>query len=153
MKTNEIVLFFCLLPVHLINGQNNLETMSKCPFNHENPEQNLGGSGSELVLTKTTTTNQDWWPNQLNLSVLRQQSSLSNPMGETFDYHTAFSSLDYKALKADIQKVLTDSKDWWLQILEITDLCLFVWLGIVQELIGQAMVAEELQKGNSVLLP
>ncbi len=113
MKTNEIVLFFCLLPVHLINGQNNLETMSKCPFNHENPEQNLGGSGSERLLTKSITTNQDWWPNQLNLSVLRQQSSLSNPMGETFDYHTAFSSLDYKALKTDIQKVLTDSKEWW----------------------------------------
>lgn len=113
MKTNEIILFFCLLPVHLINGQNNLETMSKCPFNHENPEQNPGGSGSEQHLTKSTTTNQDWWPNQLNLSVLRQQSSLSNPMGETFDYHTAFSSLDYKALKADIQKVLTDSQDWW----------------------------------------
>ena len=87
--------------------------MSKCPFNHENPEQNPGGSGSELHLTKSTTTNLDWWPNQLNLSVLRQQSPLSNPMGETFDYQTAFSSLDYKALKADIQKVLTDSKDWW----------------------------------------
>lgn len=113
MKTNEIILFFCLLPVHLINGQNNLETMSKCPFNHENPEQNPGGSGSELHLTKSTTTNLDWWPNQLNLSVLRQQSPLSNPMGETFDYHVAFSSLDYQALKADIQKVLTDSQDWW----------------------------------------
>jgi catalase-peroxidase len=113
MKTNKFILFFCLLLVQLINGQNNLETMSKCPFNHENPEQNLGGSGSESHLIKSTTSDQDWWPNQLNLSVLRQQSPLSNPMGETFDYHTAFSSLDYKELKADIQKVLTDSQEWW----------------------------------------
>lgn len=113
MKTNKIVLSFCLLLVQTINGQNNLETMSKCPFNHENPEQNMGGSGSAPSLPTTSPTNKDWWPNQLDLSVLRQQSPLSNPMGETFDYRSAFLSLDYNALKADIQKVLTDSKDWW----------------------------------------
>ena len=57
--------------------------------------------------------NQDWWPNQLDLSVLRQHSDLSNPMGEDFDYEAAFNSLDYYALKEDIKKRLTESKDWW----------------------------------------
>jgi len=57
--------------------------------------------------------NQDWWPNQLDLSVLRQHSDLSNPMGEDFDYEAAFNSLDYYALKEDIKKTLTESKDWW----------------------------------------
>jgi len=57
--------------------------------------------------------NQDWWPNQLDLSVLRQYSNLSNPMGEDFDYEAAFNSLDYYALKEDIKKALTESKDWW----------------------------------------
>ena len=55
----------------------------------------------------------DWWPNKLDLSVLRQHSELSNPMGEEFDYEAAFNSLDYFALKEDIKKALTDSKDWW----------------------------------------
>jgi len=57
--------------------------------------------------------NQDWWPNQLDLSVLRQYSNLSNPMGEDFDYEAAFNNLDYYALKEDIKKALTESKDWW----------------------------------------
>lgn len=59
------------------------------------------------------TANSDWWPNQLNLSILRQNSSLSNPMEEDFNYIEAFNSLDYEALKADIRKVLTESQDWW----------------------------------------
>lgn len=59
------------------------------------------------------TTNRDWWPNQLDLSVLRQHSELSNPMGENFNYAKAFGSLDYNALKEDIRKVLTDSQEWW----------------------------------------
>lgn len=59
------------------------------------------------------TANSDWWPNQLNLSILRQNSSLSNPMEEDFNYIEAFNSLDYDALKEDIRKVLTESQDWW----------------------------------------
>lgn len=55
----------------------------------------------------------DWWPNQLDLSILRQNSPKSNPMGNDFNYQDAFKSLDYFALKRDIQKLLTDSKDWW----------------------------------------
>lgn len=59
------------------------------------------------------TSNSDWWPNQLNLSILRQNSSLSNPMEEDFSYIEEFNSLDYEALKEDIRTVLTDSQDWW----------------------------------------
>ncbi|PIB37186.1 catalase/peroxidase HPI [Reichenbachiella sp. 5M10] len=59
------------------------------------------------------TSNSEWWPNQLNLSILRQHSTLSNPMGEEFDYIEEFNSLDYEALKEDIRVVLTDSQDWW----------------------------------------
>lgn len=59
------------------------------------------------------TTNEDWWPNRLDLSVLRQHSNLSDPMGENFNYLSAFNSLDYFALKEDIRKTLTASQDWW----------------------------------------
>ncbi|UII35136.1 catalase/peroxidase HPI [Fulvivirga ulvae] len=58
-------------------------------------------------------SNSDWWPNQLNLSILRQNSSLSDPMEEDFNYIEAFNSLPYDSVKSDIRKVLTDSQDWW----------------------------------------
>lgn len=58
-------------------------------------------------------TNRDWWPNALNLDVLRQNSEKANPMGAEFDYLKEFKTLDYAGLKKDIEKVLTDSKDWW----------------------------------------
>ena len=57
--------------------------------------------------------NKDWWPNQLDLGVLREQSSLTTPMGDDFDYKKAFNSLDYDALKSDIKDLMTESKDWW----------------------------------------
>lgn len=59
------------------------------------------------------TTNKDWWPNQLNLDLLRQNSSLSDPMGAEFNYRKAFNKLDYAALKKDIAQVLTQSQPWW----------------------------------------
>ncbi|MGM0944520.1 MAG: catalase/peroxidase HPI [Bacteroidota bacterium] len=59
------------------------------------------------------TSNTEWWPNQLNLQLLRQNSELSNPMGPDFNYIEEFKSLDYQALKKDIEAVLTDSQDWW----------------------------------------
>jgi catalase-peroxidase len=58
-------------------------------------------------------SNRDWWPNQLNLKMLHQNSSLSTPMGEAFDYAKAFKALDMKALKKDLKKLMTDSQDWW----------------------------------------
>ncbi|WP_095100237.1 catalase/peroxidase HPI [Pseudomonas sp. Irchel 3A5] len=72
---------------------------SKCPFNHA-----AAGGG---------TTNRDWWPNQLNLKILHQHSSLSDPMGENFDYAAAFKSLDLEAVKQDLRALMTDSQDWW----------------------------------------
>jgi catalase-peroxidase len=63
--------------------------------------------------TARPRTNQDWWPNQLNLQVLHQHSARANPMGADFDYAEAFASLDLDALKADVMAVMTDSQDWW----------------------------------------
>ncbi len=58
-------------------------------------------------------SNQDWWPNQLNLHILRQNSSMSNPMDEDFNYAYAFQKLDYEALKKDLRELMTQSEDWW----------------------------------------
>ncbi len=70
----------------------------KCPFHH------AAGGG---------TTNKDWWPKQLRVDLLNQHSSKSNPLGEGFSYAEEFKKLDYKALKADLVKLMTDSQDWW----------------------------------------
>jgi catalase-peroxidase len=75
---------------------------SKCPFH--GPQKMSAGSG---------THNRDWWPNQLKLNILRQNSSLSNPMDETFDYAKEFKSLDLAAVKKDIYDIMTKSQDWW----------------------------------------
>jgi len=80
---------------------------AKCPI-HFGSNQTSG-----LTTTNQGNTNRDWWPNQLDLSILRQNSSLSNPMGEDFNYLKEFESLDYFALKKDIETVMTDSKEWW----------------------------------------
>jgi len=75
----------------------------KCPFNHGQKKQTAGGG----------TSNNDWWPNRLNLSVLRQNSSLSDPMDQGFDYANEFKKLDLKAIKKDIEVLMTTSQDWW----------------------------------------
>jgi catalase-peroxidase len=71
---------------------------AKCPFHHS---------------SSANPTNRDWWPNQLNLNLLAQHSSLSDPMGKNFDYAAEFKSLDYKGLKKDLAELMTDSQDWW----------------------------------------
>ena len=63
--------------------------------------------------TMGTRSNQDWWPNQLNLRILHQNPPTLNPMGETFDYAKEFETLDLKAVKKDLEKLMTDSQDWW----------------------------------------
>ena len=76
----------------------------------------MGYTSKSAPVVETTLkgkTNENWWPNQLNLQVLRQNSELSNPMDANFDYRKEFSSLDYFALKKDIEKILTESQDWW----------------------------------------
>ncbi|SDK58120.1 catalase-peroxidase [Pedobacter sp. ok626] len=78
--------------------------ISKCPFHNGSIKHNVGGGG---------TRNSEWWPNQLKLNILRQHSSLSNPMGEDFNYAEAFNSLDLEAVKKDLHALMTDSQDWW----------------------------------------
>ena len=75
-----------------------MSTEAKCPVHH------AAGGG---------TTSKDWWPNQLRVDLLNQHSNKSNPLGEEFNYAEAFKQLDYKALKADLVKLMTDSQDWW----------------------------------------
>ena len=75
----------------------------KCPFSSEIVNDAAGGG----------TRNHDWWPNQLNLNILRQHSSLSDPMDPNFNYAEAFKSIDYKALKQDIMDLMTASQEWW----------------------------------------
>ena len=81
----------------------NVNGESKCPFSGTVLNKVAGGG----------TSNRDWWPNQLNLNILRQHSSLSNPMGGKFNYAEAFKSLDLDALKKDIFELMTTSQDWW----------------------------------------
>jgi catalase-peroxidase len=86
---------------------------SKCPFHMGMNAATSNSATTSAPAKGNGTSNSDWWPNQLNLSVLRQHSTLSNPMGAQFNYVQAFNTLDYKALKADIQSLLTTSQDWW----------------------------------------
>lgn len=84
----------------------NVNGESKCPFSG-------GGGTNAKQAAGSSPTNRDWWPNQLKLNILRQHSSLSNPMGETFNYAEEFNSLDFVALKQDIKDLMTTSQDWW----------------------------------------
>jgi catalase-peroxidase len=76
---------------------------AKCPFSGGALKQSAGSG----------TRNRDWWPNQLKLHILRQHSSLSNPMGDAFNYAKEFKSVDLAALKKDIYELMTTSQDWW----------------------------------------
>ena len=69
--------------------------------------------GAAINAAGSGTSNRDWWPNQLNLNILHQHSSLSNPMGEEFNYAEEFKKLDLEAVKKDLYALMTDSKDWW----------------------------------------
>ena len=84
--------------------EKNPENMSKCPVTGATREHTVGSSGTKIS---------DWWPNRLKLNILRQHSSLSDPMGKDFNYAREFNSLDYKALKNDLHKLMTSSQDWW----------------------------------------
>ena len=75
-----------------------MSNQAKCPFSH------IAGVGR---------TNRDWWPNQLRLELLHQHSEKSDPMGDDFNYAKEFKRLDYKALKKDLVKLMTNSQDWW----------------------------------------
>lgn len=76
------------------------DSTSKCPLR----QANIAGGGVQ---------NRDFWPNDLPVHILRQNSSESNPLGDNFSYADALKSLDYNALKKDMHALLTDSQDWW----------------------------------------
>jgi catalase-peroxidase len=83
-------------------------TGGKCPFPH------LHGTAAKPAPTSQGgRSNRDWWPNQLNLRILHQNSALSDPMGQGFDYAREFSKLDLAAVKRDLHALMTDSQDWW----------------------------------------
>ena len=75
----------------------------KCPVMH----------GAVTTNSASGTSNREWWPNQLNISILHQHDQKSNPMGASFNYREEFKSLDYEALKRDLHDLMTDSQDWW----------------------------------------
>ena len=77
---------------------------SQCPYLNGSMEQNVAGGG---------TRNRDWWPDHLRVNILRQQSSLSDPMDKDFNYAEAFKSLDLEAVKQDLHALMTDTQDWW----------------------------------------
>ena len=76
---------------------------AKCPFTGHGPKTAIAG----------TPTNANWWPNQLNLKLLNQNSPLTDPMGEDFDYVEEVKKLDVNALLADLKALYTNSQDWW----------------------------------------
>ena len=84
-------------------GRNNTESTGKCPVMH----------GSVTKMGDKGTSNTDWWPNQLNLKILHQNTAASNPLGEDFDYAEEFKKLDLAELKKDLHSLMTDSQDWW----------------------------------------
>lgn len=85
--------------------EKDLNDISKCPFHNGTMKtNNVAGGG---------TQNSDWWPDQLRVDLLRQHSSLSDPMDKDFDYAKAFESLDLEAVKKDLHALMTDSQDWW----------------------------------------
>jgi catalase-peroxidase len=86
-----------------MENMNNSSGTGKCPFS----------SGEVKKAAGATPTNRDWWPNSLKLNILRQHSSLSNPMNADFNYAEAFKSINFSELKKDINDLMTTSQDWW----------------------------------------
>jgi catalase-peroxidase len=134
-----LYLSLSLILVLTVNAQHPTGDISQCPF-HSGSSSEMGkettagatasiepfSEGTPFAAmapepmedevpagAKEGTTNRDWWPNMLDLSVLRQHSEKSNPYGKDFNYAEAFNNLDYNALKADIEATLTNSQDWW----------------------------------------
>ncbi len=104
MKHTHLLLAMALGAGVSAQTEKSSSSEAKCPFHVPTEGTNVTMKG---------TQNRDWWPNQLNLGVLRQHSELSNPYNSNFNYKKQFTSLDYTALKKDIQATLTKSEDWW----------------------------------------
>ncbi|MCS6808756.1 MAG: catalase/peroxidase HPI [Bacteroidota bacterium] len=92
--------------------ENTANASVRCPFTGA-VRTNGTANGTAHGFVAGGTKNTDWWPNRLDLSMLRQHSELSNPYNKSFNYREAFRSLDYEALKKDLHVLMTDSQDWW----------------------------------------
>lgn len=101
------LLFFGWAICAVVPAQMELADPAKCPVMHGNAQL------TETAPAPKANGNRDWWPNQLDLSVLRQNSERANPLGSAFSYKKAFETLDYQALKADLRALMTQSQDWW----------------------------------------
>ncbi|MCH7415600.1 catalase/peroxidase HPI [Belliella sp. R4-6] len=99
----KIILVFALLASSVLTAVAQEKT----------PVDGWSGATKKSPSVAKVTQNAEWWPNQLNLSILRQNSELSNPQGKDFNYIEEFNSLDYEALKSDLRTLMTDSQDWW----------------------------------------
>jgi len=109
LTVGTVIAFFALSSFYTRTSTENGEASSGgCPFGFDK----LGKSTGEVIKGEGNT-NTDWWPNQLDLSVLRQNAAMSNPLGQDFDYQKEFESLDYYALKKDLEALMTDSQEWW----------------------------------------
>ncbi|KIV99454.1 catalase-peroxidase 1 [Verruconis gallopava] len=102
--TRSVFLRRCSKPSSLPAPLIQTRTMAECPAHERAKRANIGGGG---------TRNRDWWPDELRLNILRQQSPLTNPYGKDFNYAEEFKKLDYAALKKDLTALMTDSQDWW----------------------------------------
>lgn len=124
MKLQKALLIGLLASSQMAQAQTN-ETAASCPFHagtgvkvgvaiaQQNANEEPNSTNANMNKPTTAPTNRDWWPNQLDLSVLRQHSNMSNPMGADFNYAEAFKKLDLAAVKKDLKEVMTNSQDWW----------------------------------------
>jgi catalase-peroxidase len=120
IKAGILTSVFLLNDINLM-AQEAMESKGKCPFHFgsaskEKKTETIKESTTSDVATNSTNkqnSNRDWWPNQLDLSVLRHNSALSNPMDKDFNYSKEFLSLDLQAIKKDIRDLMTKSEDWW----------------------------------------
>ena len=103
-----ITAFVTLTSFNATDNSGTAEKGGGCPFGFDKLSKSTG------KITKSEgKTNRDWWPNQLDLTVLRKNAAISNPLGEDFSYQKEFESLEYFALKKDIKDLMTDSQEWW----------------------------------------
>jgi catalase-peroxidase len=113
----KLILLSGVLLSFALSAQEANKSAAKCPFmpsaEEDKPAMNPGASESNMAEDGSSSAKQDWWPNKLDLGVLRQNSELSNPMGKDFNYAKEFQSLDLQAVKKDLKELMTKSQDWW----------------------------------------
>lgn len=109
----KIIIALSLVLSIKVNAQMNTESKGKCPMGFGNKEVVKTEQPAKSESNKRVFTNKDWWPNQLDLSLLRKNSNLSDLMNPDFSYSKSFQTLDYLALKKDLKDLMTQSQDWW----------------------------------------